>query len=112
MLAVFGKLNGTLSEVNMSDAPMCRIYDRDLLARLMRRTGTGAKLTTRDLAKVTSLPHGTIGALLSGDQKFIAREKAERITATIGVDLLVLFVPCERAGRQYVDTASPTAVPA
>ena len=96
----------------MTDAPMCRIYDRDLLARLMKRTGTGARLTTRDLAKVTALPHGTIGNLLAGDQRFIVREKAERIAAAIGVDLLVLFVPCERAGRHYVDASAPKAVSA
>lgn len=95
----------------MSEAPaMCRIYDRELLARLMKRTGTGARLTTRDLAKVAELPHGTVGALVSGDQRFISREKAVRIATAIGVDLMILFVPCERAGRVFVDTTAPTAV--
>lgn len=110
MLAVFRKLNESLSEVNMSEAPMCRIFDRDLLARLMRRTGTGAKLTTRDLAALSGLPHGTIGALLSGEQRFLPREKAQRIAAAIGVDLMVLFVPCERAGRVFIDATVPQAV--
>lgn len=105
MLGAFRKMNGTLSEVNMSEAPMCRIYDRELLARLMKRTGTGARLTTRDLAKVAAVPHGTVGGLLSGTQRFIAREKAQRIAAAIGVDLLVVFVPCERAGRVFIDAA-------
>ncbi|MFD9781993.1 hypothetical protein ACFWZS_31365 [[Kitasatospora] papulosa] len=94
----------------MSEAPMCRIYDRDLLARLMKRTGTGAKLTTRDLAKVAELPHGTVGALLSGEQRFLPRDKAQRIATAIGVDLLVLFVPCERAGRVFIDATAPEAV--
>ncbi|WP_326592779.1 helix-turn-helix transcriptional regulator [Streptomyces brevispora] len=110
MLVVFRKLNEPLSEVNMSEAPMCRIYDRDLLARLMKRTGTGARLTTRDLASVAALPHGTVGALLNGDQRFISRDKAQRIAAAIGVDLMVIFVPCERAGRVFVDATAPTAV--
>jgi len=110
MLAVFRKLNESLSEVNMSEAPMCRIYDRALLAKLMQRTGTGAKLTTRDLAKVAELPHGTVGALLSGEQRFLPREKAQRIATAIGVDLLVLFVPCERAGRVFIDATAPEAV--
>ncbi|MFD9757989.1 hypothetical protein [[Kitasatospora] papulosa] len=94
----------------MSEAPMCRIYDRDLLARLMKRTGTGAKLTTRDLAKVAELPHGTVGALVSGEQRFLPRDKAQRIATAIGVDLLILFVPCERAGRVFIDATAPEAV--
>ncbi|MFF4246256.1 hypothetical protein ACFYY2_17560 [Streptomyces sp. NPDC001822] len=94
----------------MSEAPMCRIYDRALLARLMKRTGTGAKLTTRDLAKVAELPHGTVGALVSGEQRFLPREKAQRIATAIGVDLMILFVPCERAGRVFIDATAPEAV--
>lgn len=96
----------------MSQAPMCRVYDRELLARIMKRTGTGARMTTRDLAKVAKLPHGTVGSLLSGEQRFLPRDKAERIAAVIGVDLMVLFVPCERAGRVFVDIAPREAVSA
>ncbi|THA31761.1 XRE family transcriptional regulator [Streptomyces sp. A1277] len=96
----------------MSEAPMCRVYDRELLARLMKRTGTGARLTTRDLAKVAGLSHGTVGALLSGGQRFISRDKAERIVGALGVDLMVLFVPCERAGRVWLDAIAPKAVTA
>jgi hypothetical protein len=110
MLAAFRKMNEAISEVNMSDAPMCRIYDRDLLGRLMKRTGTGARLTTRDLASLAGLPHGTIGALLSGDQRFLPREKAQRISTAIGVDLMILFIPCERAGRVFIDATAPQAV--
>ena len=112
MLTAFREMNDALSEVNMSEAPMCRIYDPALLARLMKRTGTGARMTTRDLAKVAELPHGTVGALVTGTQRFIAREKAQRIATAIGVDLMVIFVPCERAGRVFVDAAAPEAVSA
>ncbi|MFD6281253.1 helix-turn-helix domain-containing protein [Streptomyces sp. NPDC060209] len=94
----------------MSEAPMCRIYDRALLARLMKRTGTGAKLTTRGLAELVQVPNATIGALLNGDQRFLPREKAERIAVAIGVDLMILWVPCERAGRVFVDATAPEAV--
>lgn len=87
----------------MPEAPMCRLHDRQLLAKVMKRTGTGGRLTVRDLSSLTLLPVGTIGALLSGEQRHLPREKAERIAAAIGVDLLILFVPCERAGRVYVD---------
>ncbi|MFI2465969.1 hypothetical protein ACH475_06275 [Streptomyces globisporus] len=91
----------------MPQAPMCRVYDRQLLAKLMKRTGTGGRLTARDLASLTSLPLGTVGALLSGEQRYLPRDKSERIAQVIGVDLLVLFVPCERAGRTFIDASAP-----
>ncbi len=114
MLKAFRKMNEPFREVNMPQAPMCRVYDRQLLAKVMERSGTGARLTARDLASLTSLPLGTVGALLSGEQRFLPREKAERIAQVIGVDLLILFVPCERAGRSFVDATAPAseAVPA
>ncbi|MEU0001527.1 helix-turn-helix domain-containing protein [Streptomyces microflavus] len=99
-------MNEPFREVNMPQA-MSRVYDRELLARLMKRTGTGARIRIRDLASLTSLPVGTIGALLSGEQRYLPREKAERIAQVIGVDLMILFVPCERAGRMYVDSPVP-----
>lgn len=109
MLKAFRKMNDPFREVNMPQAPMCRVYDRQLLAKLMKRTGTGGRLTARDLASLASLPVGTVGALLSGEQRYLPREKAERITQVIGVDLMVLFVPCERAGRVFVDATAPVS---
>lgn len=81
--------------------PSYRI-DAQLLRRLMRRTGTGAKITARELAAQCDLALGTVGALLSGTQQKLPEDKAKRIAHAIGVDLLVLFVPCERAGRSVV----------
>ncbi|MFD0344040.1 hypothetical protein ACFVH0_36140 [Streptomyces sp. NPDC127117] len=112
MLAVFSEMNGALSEVNVTQVHMCRMHDRALLAQLMKRTGTGERMTARGLAAATTLSVGTIGSLLSGDQRFIPREKAERIASAIGVDLMILFVPCERAGRAYIDVSAPEAVSA
>lgn len=103
MLATFIQMNGTFSEVNVDKAPMCRLVSGDLLRTLMQRTGTGAKITVRDLATAVGVPIGTIGSLMTGAQRFIPEDKAKRIAATIGVDYLVLFVPCERAGRILVD---------
>ncbi|MFE0875380.1 hypothetical protein ACFW4X_10930 [Streptomyces smyrnaeus] len=80
---------------------------------LMQRTGTGARLTVRQLAAAVDVPTGTIGGLTSGTQRFLPEDKARRIAAAIGVDYLVLFVPCERAGRAWADIpAEPMKVPA
>ncbi|WP_327703603.1 hypothetical protein OG530_19125 [Streptomyces decoyicus] len=103
MLKPFRKLNGTFSEVKMDKVPMCRLVSGDLLRTLMKRTGTGARITVRDLAAAVQVPNGTIGALTTGAQRFLPEDKGKRIASTIGVDYLILFVPCERAGRTLVD---------
>ncbi|MFJ1653662.1 helix-turn-helix domain-containing protein [Streptomyces sp. NPDC088337] len=72
------------------------------LQLLMERTGTGDAVTSRELATRSGVPHGTIGALMSGAQQTVPEEKAKAITAALGVDLLVLFIPMERAGRVYI----------
>ncbi|MEV0526604.1 helix-turn-helix transcriptional regulator [Streptomyces sp. NPDC050439] len=86
--------------------------DGPLLRRLMQRIGTGQKITVRQLADATGLATGTIGALLSGTQRTLTEGKARRIASTIGVDLDILFIPCERAGRAaLLQHAAATAVP-
>ena len=96
MLSALHHLNNPFQWRNMNP-PTYRV-DADLLRTLMRRTGTGARITIRTLATRTGLAVGTIGALLSGAQKDLAEDKARRIARAIGVDLLVLFIPNERAG--------------
>lgn len=96
MLSALHHLNKPFQWRNM--IPLTFRVDRDLLRTLMRRTGTGARITIRQLAAQTDLAVGTIHALLSGAQQTIAEDKARRIARAIGVDLLVLFVPNERAG--------------
>lgn len=68
-----------------------------LLELLMERTGTGASVSIRELAELARVPHGTIGNLLTGEQEGVLTDAAERIAAAIGVDLLVLWIPVERA---------------
>jgi len=74
-------------------APMYRLVDRDLLRRLMERTGSGAPVSIRDLAAAVGVPHGTIGNLLSGYQESVPADIAHRIAAQIGVAVLILWAP-------------------
>jgi hypothetical protein len=75
---------------------MHRLVDPDLMRQLMKRTGDGAPVTIRDLAKACSAPHGTIGNLLTGSQKAVPAGTALAIANRLGVDLLVLFTPTGR----------------
>lgn len=68
-----------------------------LLELLMKRTGTGDSVSIRELAERAGVPHGTIGNLLTGEQEGVRTDAAHQIAAAIGVDLLVLFIPVERA---------------
>lgn len=109
MLSTLHHLNNPFQWRNMNP-PTYRV-DADLLRTLMRRTGTGAKITVRRLAAHTGLAVGTIGALLSGTQENLAEDKARRVARTIGVDLLVLFIPNERAGSSVPEQdREPVAV--
>jgi hypothetical protein len=73
------------------------LVDRDLLRRLMQRTGTGNPVSVRDLAKAVGCAHGTIGNLLTGVQTCVSLAHAHGIVDRLGVDLLVLFTPTGRA---------------
>jgi transcriptional regulator with XRE-family HTH domain len=89
---------------------MYRLVSGDLLRTLMQRTGTGNRLTVRELAASVDVSVGTVGSLLTGEQQTVPEDKAKRICAAIGVDLLVLFIPCERAGRHAARTTARLAV--
>lgn len=79
--------------------PLFKLLDRELMARLMQRTGTGAAVTVRELASRASVPHGTIGNLLTGEQESVFLPSACAICAVLGVDLLILFAPVGRSSR-------------
>ncbi|WP_259470931.1 helix-turn-helix transcriptional regulator [Streptomyces sp. ZS0098] len=81
---------------------MYAVVSGDRLKLLMERTGTGDAVTSRDLAEAAGVAHGTIGALMNGTQRVVPERKARAIAARLGVDLLVLFIPMERAGRMLV----------
>lgn len=79
--------------------PLYKLLDRELLARLMERTGTGASLSIRGLAAKAGVAHGTVGNLLTGEQESVMEHTAHAICGAIGVDLLILFAPQGRATR-------------
>lgn len=81
---------------------MYAVASGDRLKTLMERTGSGEPIKSRELAAKAGVAHGTIGALMSGAQRFIPEDKARAITAALGVELGVLFDPAERVGRTYV----------
>lgn len=85
-------------EVDMSTPVLLyRLVSPELLRTLMRRTGTGEALSVRSLAARSSVGRGTIGNLLTGEQESVPEESARKIAAVIGVDLLILWVPMQRA---------------
>ncbi|MFF8879632.1 helix-turn-helix domain-containing protein [Streptomyces flaveolus] len=87
----------------MSDtATKYAVASSDLMKALMKRTGTGEPITSRELAAAAGVANGTIGALMNGDQRTVPEDKAKAIARRLGVDLLVLFIPMERAGRVFV----------
>ncbi|AZM54134.1 XRE family transcriptional regulator [Streptomyces sp. WAC 01529] len=89
---------------------MYRLVNGTLLRTLMQRTGTGSRLTVRELAAAADVSVGTVGSLLTGEQQSLPEDKAKRVSAAIGVDLLVLWIPCERAGRHAALSAGRLAV--
>lgn len=83
---------------------MYKLVSGSLLKTLMGRTGTGERITVRELAAKVGVPHGTIGALTSGAQQLLPEATAKLVAAAIGVDYLVLWIPMERAGRAFIPT--------
>lgn len=81
---------------------MYAVASSDRLKLLMERTGTGEEITSRELARAAGVAHGTVGGLMSGAQRVVPEPKAKAIAAALGVDLLVLWIPMERAGRAYI----------
>lgn len=98
----------------MSREPRYRLVSPDRLSMLMERTGTGAAISGRELARRVGVPHGTVDALLNGHTKTQPQTVAETICRVIGVDLLILWSPTGRAVPDE-DATHPsvrTAVPA
>ncbi|MEU8717522.1 helix-turn-helix transcriptional regulator [Streptomyces sp. NPDC048663] len=90
------------SEQNTPPPTMYAVESTDRLKLLMERTGTGKSVTSRELAALAGVAHGTIGALMSGTQRAVPEPKAKAIAAALGVDLLVLWIPQERSGRTFI----------
>jgi transcriptional regulator with XRE-family HTH domain len=82
-----------------------RLRNPQLLRELMKHTGDGTRTTVRELADVAGVHHSFIGKLLAGDQETVTIGVAAAISGRIGVDLLILWSPVERA-----DTAARPAL--
>ncbi|MFJ3794992.1 helix-turn-helix domain-containing protein [Streptomyces sp. NPDC090088] len=94
--------------------PRYRLVKPHLLCELMERTGTGAEISGRELARQVGIPHGTVDALLSGATKTQPTGVAHEIARVIGVDLLILWAPTGRSvpDDESVSDISRAAVPA
>lgn len=116
MLVSFNQMNDSFHEVNVSPrTPMYyRPVDLDLIRKLMRRTGNGAPVTIRQLARAAGVPHGTIGNLLTGQQETVPEDTAVPVAQRLGVDLLVAFEPVCRSTTTVAEyaTAASEAVSA
>ena len=110
MLHPSKQCNDLLHEVDVAThASLYKLIDPELLRTLMKRTGSGASVSVRELATLTSIPRSTIGALLTGVQQSVPEASAHAIAEAIGVDVLILFTPVGRsvtlAAVPNVDTA-------
>lgn len=81
------------------DVTKYSLVSRDLMRTLMQRTGTGKRITTRELAAEIGIAHGTIGGLLTGAVQVVPQSTAVDIAERIGVDPLVLFIPVGRSNK-------------
>ncbi|MEU5426928.1 hypothetical protein AB0H73_15170 [Streptomyces olivoreticuli] len=98
MLDSFKQMDALFQEVDMAARDdLYLLDDRDLLIRLMRRTGSGQRVTVRQLAKGAAVAVGTVGNLASGAQTCVTYPTARAISQAIGVDLPILFVRVGRA---------------
>ncbi|WP_079170989.1 MULTISPECIES: hypothetical protein [unclassified Streptomyces] len=110
MLKASKLCNDASHEVDMALAlPLYRLVSADLLRTLMQRTGTGAPVSVRGLATKARVPHGTIGNLLTGEQSAVSAATAHAIAQAIGVDVLILWQPDERAADRSI-RATPAVV--
>lgn len=99
MVKMFHPRNNVIHEGDTMgySLPRYHLESRDLLRMLMSRTGTGHRITVRELASQAGVAHGTISNLLTGTYEDLPGEAAHRVAAAIGVDVLVLFTPTGRA---------------
>lgn len=108
MLLLSNQDDTLLQEVDVSrDTMKYTLVSQDLMRTLMQRTGTGERITTRELAADIGIAHGTIGGLLTGAVTVVPESTAVDAADRLGVDLLVLFIPVCRANKAL--TAVPDA---
>ncbi|MFF8679556.1 helix-turn-helix domain-containing protein [Streptomyces sp. NPDC015237] len=77
--------------------PLQQLLDRELLLRLMERTGQGDSVDVRKLARRAGVARGVVGDLVSGARSRVTYESAAAICAAIGVDMPILFATVGRS---------------
>lgn len=77
--------------------PTYKLVSADLLRTLMGRTGTGAPISLRELARQAGIAKSSLSALMNGLQESVPAREAHGIARVIGVDLLILFAPVGRS---------------
>lgn len=111
MLVSFNSMNEPFHEVNVRPrTTMYRLVSVDLFRQLMERTGDGAPISTRRLAREAGVAHGTVGNLRTGAQVTVPEDAARALAHRLGVDLLVLFEPVCRSTttpEEYVSLVRP-----
>ncbi|MCT2591086.1 helix-turn-helix transcriptional regulator [Streptomyces sp. N2-109] len=90
--------------------PLYKLVSSTLLRTLMERTGTGAPISLRELARRAGIARSSLHALLHEMQEAVPASEAHGIAQTIGVDLLILFAPVGRTVE--LDHPLAVAVPA
>lgn len=99
------------TEVDMPlPTPAYRLVSPDLFRQLMQRTGTGAAVTFRQLARDAGVHRNTVNNLLNGDQETVPGPAATALAHRLGVDLLVVFEPVCRATTTVAEYAALTGV--
>lgn len=73
----------------------------------MKNTGDGTRTSARDLAVHAGCNFSHIGELMTGEQETASYEHAIGICRRIGVDLLILWTPIERADSAVRSAAQP-----
>lgn len=107
MLYSFNSMNAASHEVNVTPKPpMYRLVERELFKQLMKRTGTGRRVTTRQLAAAAGVAHGTVGNLLTGAKEDLDEPTATALAQRVGVDLLVVFEPVCRSNSTVAEYAA------
>lgn len=76
--------------------PQYKLVSGTLLQTLMERTGTGAPISIRELARQAGIAKSSLHALLHGLQESVPASQAHGIARVIGVDLLILWAPVGR----------------
>lgn len=69
------------------------LRDVELLKKIMEHPGRGESYSIRDLAAATQVTKSKIERLVRGDLDWLDVNEAHRVVESLGVTVLILFVP-------------------